>query len=283
MENKLVFNGKDNSFENFDNDTNTLTINGIKGDIYHIVFDNYVPNDFVIDIKNSDITIIEEYKGIIKNAKFNINIDENSKLIRFSILVFNKSRFVVRTNINNKGYYQSMQMDLTNNSIDSVENINLEKEKAYALVIDGIYAIDKAQKTYQTNINHYAPFSTSKAQIFAVNNDFAKVSIYTDAYIKNKAIGTKTQQEGRIINLSDNCTGIVLPNLHIDENDVEASHSCSVGSVNKDHLYYLQTRGLTSLQARNILIKGYFNPLLENVKDEKIKEKLNKILDKRIG
>ena len=102
-------------------------------------------------------------------------------------------------------------------------------------------------------------------------------------YIKNGAIGSVTNQEGRIINLSDTCSGIVLPNLHIDENDVEASHSCSVGSVNADHMYYLQTRGLTSLQARNILIRGYFNPLLENINNEEIKEELIKVLEQRIG
>ena len=123
----------------------------------------------------------------------------------------------------------------------------------------------------------------SKAQLFAINNDNAHVSIYTDAYIKNKAVGSKTNQEGRIINLSDKCSGIVLPNLHIDENDVEASHSCSVGSVNQDHLYYLETRGLTPLQARNILIRGYFNPILENIENEKIKEEIIEILQQRIG
>ena len=80
--------------------------------------------------------------------------------------------------------------------------------------------------------------------------------------------------EGRIINLSDSCSGIVLPNLHIDENDVEASHSCSVGSVNQDHIYYLESRGLSNLQARNILIKGYFNPLLENINNDVIKNEI---------
>ena len=111
----------------------------------------------------------------------------------------------------------------------------------------------------------------------------AHVSIFTDAYIKNGAIGSVTNQEGRIINLSDTCSGIVLPNLHIDENDVEASHSCSVGSVNQDHIYYLTSRGLTTLQARNILIKGYFNPILENISNEEIKNHIIDVLEQRIG
>ena len=176
-----------------------------------------------------------------------------------------------------------MQIDLSTCNIDNSENINLLKEEAYSNVIAGIYAINKSIKKYQTNLNHYVANCESKAQLFAINNDNAHVNIYTDAYIKNKAVGSKTNQEGRIINLSDKCSGIVLPNLHIDENDVEASHSCSVGSVNEDHLYYLQTRGLSPLQARNILIIGYFNPILENIENEKIKEEIIEILQQRIG
>ena len=176
-----------------------------------------------------------------------------------------------------------MQIDLTKNSINSKENINLLNQDCYANVIDGIYAVNDSTKKYQTNLNHYEANCESKAQIFAINDDNAHVSIFTDAYIKNKAIGSKTNQEGRIINLSETCSGIVLPNLHIDENDVEASHSCSVGSVNQDHMYYLESRGLTPLQARNILIIGYFNPILENISNEQVKQEIIEVLAQRIG
>ena len=176
-----------------------------------------------------------------------------------------------------------MQIDLTDNNVDSNEDINLEQDGALANVIDGIYAIENASKNYKTNLNHNVANATSDAKIFAINNDEANISIYTDAYIKKGAIHTKTTQEGRIINLSSNCYGIVLPNLHIDENDVEASHSCSVGSLNQDHIYYLESRGLLEDEARNVLIKGYFNPILQEIENKEILNKLNEILDKRRG
>lgn len=282
MPSNLLFDNELATFENYDNKTNTLTIKDSE-DTYYLTFDNYIPSEFKINVINSNVTIIENYKGKINPCHFVINIDETSTLNRFSILVDVTSRQQIKRDINNLNVYKSMQIDLTKKSVKSEENINLNKQEAYALVIDGIYALDKAKKQYQTNLNHYEANCESKAQIFAINNDFAHVSIFTDAYIKNGAIGSVTNQEGRIINLSEECSGIVLPNLHIDENDVEASHSCSVGSVNADHMYYLQTRGLTSLQARNILIRGYFNPLLENISNDKIKEELIKVLEQRIG
>ena len=282
MPSNLLFDNKLSTFENYDNKTNTLTIKDSE-DTYYLTFDNYIPSELKINVINSNVVIIENYKGKINPCHFIINIDETSTLNRFSMIVDVTSRQQIKRGINNLNVYKSMQIDLTKKSVKSEENINLNKQEAYALVIDGIYALDKAKKQYQTNLNHYEANCESKAQIFAINNDYAHVSIFTDAYVKNKAVRTITNQEGRIINLSENCSGIVLPNLHIDENDVEASHSCSVGSVNEDHVYYLTSRGLTTLQARNILIKGYFNPILENISNEEIKNHIVEVLEQRIG
>ena len=271
------------TFEGFDTLTSTLTIDSQNDKTIYITFDSYLPEKFNINVINSNVTIIENYIGDISSCHYIINVDENSKLHRFSIIVETTNKLSILRDINNKGFYQSMQIDLTSQSVKSDENINLNKQESYASVIDGIYAINHSTKKYQTNLNHYEANCESKAQIFAINNDFAHVSIFTDAYVKNKAVRTITNQEGRIINLSESCSGIVLPNLHIDENDVEASHSCSVGSVNQDHMYYLTSRGLTSLQARNILIKGYFNPILENITNEEIKNHIIEVLEQRIG
>lgn len=283
MLNNYHFKSAVDSFENFDNQTNTLTIENESDKTIYITFDSYLPETFNINVINSNVTIIENYLGNINKCHYIINVDENSRLNRFSIIVETTNKLSIQRDINNNGYYQSMQIDLTSLSVSSDENINLNKQEAYASVIDGIYAINDANKKYQTNLNHYESNCESKAQIFAINNDNAHVSIFTDAYVKNKAVRTVTNQEGRIINLSDTCSGIVLPNLHIDENDVEASHSCSVGSVNQDHIYYLTSRGLTTLQARNILIKGYFNPILENISNEEIKNHIIDVLEQRIG
>jgi Fe-S cluster assembly protein SufD len=283
MPSNLLFNSESVVFDNYDNNSKTLTIKDVENETYYLIFDNYVPETLTINVINSKVSIIENYKGNLNQCHFIINVDKTSSLNRFSIFVDNKTNQKISREINNHNYYQSMQIDLTSQSVKSDENINLNKQEAYASVVDGIYAINNATKKYQTNLNHYEANCESKAQIFAINNDNAHVSIFTDAYVKNKAVRTVTNQEGRIINLSDSCSGIVLPNLHIDENDVEASHSCSVGSVNEDHVYYLTSRGLTTLQARNILIKGYFNPILENISNEEIKNHIVEVLEQRIG
>ncbi len=274
MQNNVILN---------DDAKQTLTFSNINDEAYNISLNNNNLKELTINVINSKLSIIENLISCLSDCQIFINIDNKSKLNLFTILVDNKNELAINRIVNNDGVYESMQIDLTNNNVSSNETINLLKDEAKCSVIGGIYAINKAVKKYQTNLNHYAINSISKAQLFAINDDNAHVSIYTDAYIKNGAHGTKANQEGRIINLSNTCSGIVLPNLHIDENDVEASHSCSVGSLNQDHMYYLESRGLNKLQSRNILIKGYFNPILENINDETIKDEISKVLQQRIG
>ena len=48
-------------------------------------------------------------------------------------------------------------------------------------------------------------------------------------------------------------------------------------------MYYLQTRGLTEDQARSILIKGYFNPIIKNIDNQEIVNEILKVLEQRIG
>lgn len=267
----------------YDEKTKTFLFENLMDQTIYFTYENAFLQDMKISIKNSKIHIIETFIGSIQDASYQIDIDASSSLQRLSILVDTKETISLHKKVFNDGHYTSMQIDLSASHVLNTEDVILKFSNASTSIINGIYSFDHFKKDYQTNLLHEASDTTSKAQIFAINHDFAHVNIFTDAYIKRGACRSKANQEGRIINLSNTCSGIVLPNLHIDENDVEASHSCSVGSVNKDHLYYLQSRGFSTAKAESILIKGYFNPLLQSIEDEKIKDSLSNLLTKRIG
>ena len=162
MLNNYHFKSALDCFENFDNQTNTLTIENESDKTIYITFDSYLPETFNINVINSNVTIIENYLGNINKCHYIINVDENSRLNRFSIIVETTNKLSIQRDINNNGYYQSMQIDLTSLSVSSDENINLNKQEAYASVIDGIYAINDANKKYQTNLNHYESNCESK-------------------------------------------------------------------------------------------------------------------------
>ncbi len=65
---------------------------------------------------------------------------------------------------------------------------------------------------------------------------------------------------------------VAIPALQIDQNDIAASHSASVEPLNKEKLFYIESRGITEEDAKSLLIKGYFEPVIKYLKNESVKE-----------
>ena len=73
------------------------------------------------------------------------------------------------------------------------------------------------------------------------------------------------------------------PVLLIEDNDVNAGHAASIGQVNPDQLYYLQSRGLTLMEAEILLTKGFLLPVIEKFPDQHLRERtINELLE-RLG
>ena len=71
--------------------------------------------------------------------------------------------------------------------------------------------------------------------------------------------------------------------LLIDENDVQASHATTMGQIDENQLYYLQTRGLTKTQALGLITIGYLLPIASSLDDETLQEELSAKVEKKVG
>ena len=260
-----------------------ITIQDLKDAKVHILYEEAMPASLSIDVIQSQIVLIEEYHGNFSSLKENLFIDKHSKLTRIGLYLDVISSMEMYREIKNEGYYHNIQLDVSDASTFIEEKVDLIHPDSTCLAHYAIYGQNRNQKTYQTNILHSIFSTQSDCKIYGICNDFAQLTLATDAYIIKGASHSKAKQEGRIINLTANSKGLIYPDLHIDENDVEAAHSCIVGSVNLDDLYYLQRRGFSQQEGKNLLIKSYFTPIFQFIEDEVLKDKMQLAIQKRIG
>ena len=75
----------------------------------------------------------------------------------------------------------------------------------------------------------------------------------------------------------------ILPELLIDENDVNASHAMSIGRVDDDQLYYLMSRGLSVKQCTSLISTGYLMPITDTLNNEVLKEKLKEEMERKLN
>ena len=72
------------------------------------------------------------------------------------------------------------------------------------------------------------------------------------------------------------------PMLCIDENDVKAFHGASEGQINKDHIFYLMSRGVSETEAKKLITYGYLYPIIQTFTEEDIKNAIVDCITKRV-
>ena len=70
-------------------------------------------------------------------------------------------------------------------------------------------------------------------------------------------------QTNRNIKLSDDAWAESVPNLQIENNDVKCSHASTVGPVDEDQRFYLESRGLHPSRAERFIVAGFFDEVLD--------------------
>ena len=68
-----------------------------------------------------------------------------------------------------------------------------------------------------------------------------------------------------------------MPILKIDCDDIEASHACSIGNLNENHIFYLMSRGISEDEARKLIVEGYLNPISSYFDEQNASEISEKI------
>jgi Fe-S cluster assembly protein SufD len=116
---------------------------------------------------------------------------------------------------------------------------------------------------FRTFQDHAAPDTTSNL-LFKGAVGGASRSVYTGLIkVRKDARGTNAFQTNRNVKLSDQAWAESVPNLEIENNDVRCSHASTVGPVDEDQRFYLESRGVPTQIAERLIVAGFFAEVLE--------------------
>lgn len=221
---------------------------------------------FLLNVKKDEKHVSYQSLESVVN-EFNLHLEENASL---ELLTFNNgSTNSVKLNAHlEKGAHLTVyNMIISGKDVEVVEEIYLEDASAEANVLNVCLGYDKAVVNSLIHIFHTHEYTNSELETYAIALDEALLTLDNNATIKQGCKKSVAHQKAKGLNLSPNSTIKAQPNLYIDEFDVEASHSASVGNINKDELFYLMSRGLKESDARKIVVLGFINPLIDKISD----------------
>ena len=146
----------------------------------------------------------------------------------------------------------------------------------------GIFLGDKNQR-FDINVEtiHEEPKTQCDMYTKGVLNDNAKNVYRGLVKIQPNAYQSKGFQKSDTLLLGENTETDPVPVLEINNNDVKCGHGATVGQIDKEKIFYMMSRGLTEDQAIETIIKGFFDPVLNQLSGE-LAEELRTAINERI-
>ena len=149
--------------------------------------------------------------------------------------------------------------------------------------VTGAYFADGEQHLdYDTFQEHIAPNTTSDFAFKGALRDSATAVWRGMIRVERDAQKTNAYQENRNLMLSPSAHAVPIPGLEILANDVRCTHGATVGRVDREQLFYLMARGLSRSEAERLIVRGFFQDVLDRIDLEPVREALAEALEARI-
>ncbi len=159
--------------------------------------------------------------------------------------------------------------------------VDLDGQGSSADIVGVFFGHREQVLDYRMVLNHRGPKSSSNVLLKGAVED-ASQSVFSGLVrIEKPAIGTTAFETNRNLVLSPDAKANSIPNLEILCDDVICGHGSSVGPLEEEHLYYLGSRGISPQRAERLLVRGFFQEVLDRLPVSGMEVALAEILERR--
>jgi Fe-S cluster assembly protein SufD len=149
--------------------------------------------------------------------------------------------------------------------------------------VTGAYFADGEQHLdYDTFQEHAAPSTESDFAFKGALREKATAVWRGMIRVEEDAQKTNAYQENRNLLLSNEAHADSIPGLEIMANDVRCTHGATLGRIDREELFYLMARGLSRAEAERLIVRGFFQDVLDRIELEPVREALGQALEARI-
>jgi Fe-S cluster assembly protein SufD len=149
--------------------------------------------------------------------------------------------------------------------------------------VTGAYATHGRQHIdFDTTQEHAAPNTTSDLAFRGVLQGRSTAVWKGNIIVDPGAQKTDAFQESRNLLISKRAHADAIPGLEIQANDVRCTHAAAVAQVDPEQLFYLRSHGLGDDIAKQLVIEGFLEALVERFEHGPVRERLAEALERRL-
>lgn len=136
---------------------------------------------------------------------------------------------------------------------------------------------------FETHSIHISEKTKAKFQTYCTLFDQSETNYKGNIIVKAKAQMTDAYLAHHSLLLSNKAKTITIPCLEIEADNVKAGHAATVGKIDPELLYYLESRGINKEEGEKILIKSFMEKGIQKINDTKTREQISKEIEDRLN
>jgi len=248
------------------------------------------PRVLVVAERDSQATLIESYAAAdgaisFSNAVSEIIAGENSVLDHYKIQTENEHSFHVAT----LQVYQARAAQFTSCSValggslvrDEVNSV-LDAQGAES-TLNGLYFATGTQHVdNHTSVDHAQPHGASRQHYNGILGGRAVAVFNGRILVRPNAQKTDAIQKNRNLLLSPDASIDTKPQLEIFADDVRCTHGATIGQMDAEALFYLRSRGIDQMEARQMLVTAFAAEILERVRPTSLRGWIEQQLGRKL-
>jgi len=246
------------------------------------------PRTFIRMEKSSQATIMESHVSFndeityFANALTDILIEENAvlsycKAQKESLKAFHigNTRVWQEKNSTFNGFSLVTGTSITRNNLDIVLN-----GEGCHTSLNGLYSLSGTQHAdNHTMVDHRFENGTSNQLYKGILNGSSHAVFNGKILVRPRAQLTNSYQLNKNLLIGPHCQVNTKPQLEIFADDVKCTHGATIGQLDQDEIFYLQSRGISRTESVRILSKGFVDALVNEIKDATVNKRLHILLE----
>ncbi len=248
------------------------------------------PRNLIVAGKNSQARIVESYRALGNETYFTNAVTEivagegavvdhcrvqreNEKAFHMGNITVCQGRDSALTS-----YVVSLGGALVRNDV----SVLLGGEGS-GCALNGLYMADHKQHVdNHTVVDHAVPHCSSNENYKGILGGKSKAVFHGEVIVRANAQKTEAHQLNKNLVLSEDALIHTKPRLRINANDVKCTHGATVGMLDQDSLFYLQSRGFPREEAKNMLTYAFAAEIIEPIKDEALRRSIERLVISRL-
>jgi Fe-S cluster assembly protein SufD len=243
------------------------------------------PRALIVVGADAHCTIVERYQGAgdgvyFNNAVTEIAVGDRAVVDHYKVQQESLSAFHIATlqaTIGRSATFASHSISLGGALVRN--DVNATLSEGSDATLNGLYIVNGTQHVdNHTLIDHAMPHGTSHELYKGILDGKAHAVFNGKIIVRPDAQKTDSKQTNKNLVLSDDAVVDTKPELQIFADDVRCTHGATIGQLDAESLFYLQSRGIGKRQARSLLTQAFAQDVVDRIKVQSLRDSLEKVL-----